>query len=195
MQVKILGWLLLSTCRFTTMVSYLFGKLCAIAISGIRQLLDFPSLMCTVNANVFSKLFYCFSVWACTSKGTLRGFNKFKTLKPEFGHITPTLQQRKFLPVSILLQFRDASLLYKSINGLAQQYIFKRSDIHNRHTRYNVKLQQFLNAGQPSLRTISYTVFLNLVSNTKQREYLVNLFHSSDRFRLITQTSSGSIAR
>lgn len=84
MQVKILGWLLLSTCRFTTMVSYLFGKLCAIAISGIRQLLDFPSLMCTVNANVFSKLFYCFSVWACTSKGTLPGFNKFKTLKPEF---------------------------------------------------------------------------------------------------------------
>ena len=45
---------------------------------------DFPSLMCTVNANVFSKLFYCFSVWAGTSKGTFPGFNKFKAFKPEF---------------------------------------------------------------------------------------------------------------
>ena len=60
-------------------------------------------------------------------------------------HITYTLKQLKFLPVSVILRFRDATLLYNSIHGLTptylQQLVVKRSDNHKRHTRNSVKLQ------------------------------------------------------
>ena len=49
----------------SALISDLFGKLCA--ISRIHHLLELPSLICTVNTIVFSKLFYCSSVCAGTS--------------------------------------------------------------------------------------------------------------------------------
>ena len=59
--------------------------------------------------------------------------------------ITPTLKQLKFLPISKLLYLRDAVLIFKCMNGLAPEYLSSmftlRSEIHNRSTRNNDKLQ------------------------------------------------------
>ena len=50
---------------------YFFFVFCAASLDTLLALLILPSLMCTVNTIVFSKLFHCYSVWAGKSKGNI----------------------------------------------------------------------------------------------------------------------------
>ena len=96
-----------------------------------------------INALVFSKLYYCSSVWANTSKKniaklqTVQNFAaRIVTGTRKYDHITPVLQQLKWLPVSYTLRYKDAVMAFKCLKGLAPPYLARRftsrSQTHDR---------------------------------------------------------------
>ena len=50
-------------------------------ISRVKHLFDRSTLITIINSSVFSKLFYCSSMWSSTTKRTLLGFKKFRILR------------------------------------------------------------------------------------------------------------------
>ena len=65
--------------------------------------------------------------------------------KRKYEHITPTLKQLNFLPISDLLYLRGAVLMFKCMNTLAPEYLSSmftvRSAVHSHNTRNCDKLQ------------------------------------------------------
>ena len=121
-------------------------------ISRISHLLDKPTLQILINSLVFSKLYYCSSVWAGTTKANIAKLQLVQNFparllsgKRKFDHISPTLKQLKLLPVSKLIYLKDAVLTYKCMHNQAPRYLSalfrKRSTIHSHNTRYNNNLQ------------------------------------------------------
>ena len=94
------------------------------------DILDKQSLIKTVNALVFSRMYYCSSVWCNTSK---KNFAKLQTLQncaprivtkiKKYDHITPALKQLDWLPVDQMLRLREATMVFKCLKGLAPSYL------------------------------------------------------------------------
>ena len=93
------------------------------------------------NSLIFTKLFYCSTVWSGTNKTNIHKLQLVQNFsarilsgKHKFEHITPTLKDLNLLPVSYLFLIRDAVLMYKCMGNLAPNYLtclFKnRSSIH-----------------------------------------------------------------
>ena len=114
-----------------------------------------------VNSLVFSKLLYCSSVWAETHYGflvwantTKKNIELLQTVQNfaarivsgtrKFDHVTPILKQLQWLPIVKQLEVRDATMVFKCLNGLAPPYLcqkFKtRSEVHNCNTRNRDRL-------------------------------------------------------
>ncbi|CAH3178629.1 unnamed protein product, partial [Porites lobata] len=62
----------------------------------------------------------------------------------KFDHVTPILKQLQLLPIVKQLEVRDATMVFKCLNGLAPPYLcqkFKtRSEVHNCNTRNRDRL-------------------------------------------------------
>ena len=102
--------------------SDLMNKL--LMIRRIKHLFD-KSTLSVINSLVFSKSFFCSTVWSGTSKYNIDKLQLVQNFagrilsgKRKFDHITPTMKQLKLLPVSDLLYIREAS----------------RSEVHRYHT-------------------------------------------------------------
>ena len=126
-----------------SLVSDLMRKLCM--IGRIRHLLDKPTLFIVINSLVFTKMFYCSSVWSGTSKANISKLQLVQNFaarllsdKKKYDHITQSLILLKLLPVSDLLYLKDAVMMYKIMNNLAPQYLrdlFQaRSEVHTHNT-------------------------------------------------------------
>jgi hypothetical protein len=113
---------------------------------------------------VFSKLYYCSSVWASTSEtniGKLQCVQNFAarivTGTKKFEHITPILKDLKWLPVAMKLYIRDAIMTFKCVNDLAPSYLCgklnKRQQISGRITRQSNDFQI------PKCRTATASLF------------------------------------
>ena len=130
--------------HISVLASDLINKL--VMLSRIRHLFDQQSLFIIINSLLFTKLFYCSTVWSGTSKTNIHKLQLVQNFsarslsgKRKFEHITPTLKDLNLLPVSDLLLTRDAVLMYKCMNNLAPAYLTclfkKRSSIHQHNTR------------------------------------------------------------
>lgn len=126
------------------LASELMGKLAM--ISRIRHLFDKSTLFIVINSLVFTKLYYCSSVWSGTSKSNIAKLQQVQNFaarllsgKRKYGHITPTLKELRLLPVSEAFKLRDAVQMFKCMNNQAPSYLInmfqKRSQIHNYNTR------------------------------------------------------------
>ena len=126
------------------LASDLMNKL--VMLCRIRHLFDQQSLFIIINSLIFTKLFYCSTVWSGTSKTNIHKLQLVQNFsarilsgKRKFEHITPTLKDLNLLPVSDLLLIRDAVLMYKCMDNLAPDYLTcllkKRSSIHQHNTR------------------------------------------------------------
>jgi hypothetical protein len=127
----------------------LIGKLPMII--RIRHLFDQSTLFTVINSLIFTKLFYCSSVWSGTSKCNIAKLQLFQNFaarllsrKRKYEHITPALKKLKLLPVSDLFNIRDGMQIFKCMNNLAPGYLVnmfqKRSQIHYYNTRNNDNL-------------------------------------------------------
>ena len=83
-----------------------------------------------ITSLVFSKMFYCSTVWSNTSASKLKKLqsiqnfaSKIITWSRKFDHVTPLLRQHNWLPVKQQLYLWDAVMTFKCANNLAPGYL------------------------------------------------------------------------
>ena len=90
-----------------------------------------PNLLVNIiNALVFSRLFYCSTVWSNASDKNLRKLQHVQNFaakiisgKRKFDHITPVLRDLRWLTVTQQLYLRDAVFTFKCMTGCAPDYL------------------------------------------------------------------------
>ena len=173
-SVKDLGIVLDSYLNFNdhvnTLTSSLLSMLCQ--ISRVGNLFTKPVLSTILNSLIFSKLFYCSTVWAGTSKQNLQKLQlvqnfaaRVLTDTKKFDHISPVLRELGWPSINDQLLVRDTTQVYKIVNGLAPLYLSsklsKRSDTHHYNTRKKDNLLK-----SPSMQN-SYRATVILLSHCK----------------------------
>ena len=138
-----------------------FARCCALKRTGtfateskvnlfvrIKHLLDRKTLLLLINAFVFSKLFYCSTVWSNTSKTNVKRLQLVQNFAGrivlglrKYDHISEGLKSLKWLSVSDKLFLYDSIMVHKCMNGRAPGYLINkftsRLELHDRNTRYN----------------------------------------------------------
>lgn len=122
-----------------------------IRIKTIKHLLDRKTLLLLINAFVSSKLFYCSTVWINTSKTNVKRLQLVQNFNGrivlglrKYDHISEDLKSLTWLSVSDKLFLYDSIMVHKCMNGRAPGYLMnkftRRSEVHDRNTRYNKDL-------------------------------------------------------
>lgn len=130
--------------HISKLVSSCISKLCQ--INRIRHLLDQETSTLIVQTLVLSKLFYCSSVWSGTAAKNIKKLQLVQNFAArvisktyKYDHITPVLQELKWLPVDRQLQYRDTIHIFKCLNGLSPSYLsnkfYQCGTIHEHSTR------------------------------------------------------------
>ena len=131
----------------TQLTSKCIGSLCQ--INRVKYLFDRRTLITIINSLLFSKLLYCSSVWANTTKKNIELLQTVQNFAArivsgtrKFDHVTPILNQLQWLPIIKQLEVRDATMVLKCLNGLAPPYLCQktRSEVHNCNTRNRDRL-------------------------------------------------------
>ena len=115
-------------------------------INGVKHAFDSTTLTITVNALVFSKLYYCCNVWSNTSEYNLSRIQAVQncatcivSISRKHDHISPILKDPKWLPVRKHLYYRHAIMALKCMSGCAPASLFskyiERTMITRRTTR------------------------------------------------------------
>ena len=136
--------------HITEVVSKCVAALCQ--INRVKHLFDTKRIVTLIKTLVFSKLFYYSSVWSNTSKKNIDRLQKVQNFAArlvtdtrKFDHITPVLTQLNWYSVTNTLDFKDAIMTYKCLNGLAPKYLLERfkklSQLYNSNTRSKDMLQ------------------------------------------------------
>ena len=123
-------------------VSSCMNKL--IQINRIRHLLNKETLPLIINTFVFSRLFYCSSVWSNTSVTNVQKFQLVQNFAAriiyglrKYDHISEGLRSLRWQNVK-------QRLMHKCLNGLSPSYLsnkfWTRSSIHDRQTRHRGNL-------------------------------------------------------
>lgn len=117
-----------------------------IQINRIKHLLDRKTLLLTINAFVFSKLFYCLTVWGNTSKSNIKKLQMVQNLSgkivlglTKFEHISQGLKSLRWLSIEDKLRLNTAAMLHKCLHHrvpiyLKDKFVY-RSQVHNRQLR------------------------------------------------------------
>ena len=131
----------------TQVTSKCIGSLCQ--INCVKCLFDRRTLITIINSFVFSKLLYCSSYWANTTKKNIELLQTVQNFAArisfwKFDHVTSILMQLQWLPITKPLAVRDATMAFECLNGLAPPYLcqkFKtRSEVHNCNNRNRDRL-------------------------------------------------------
>ena len=185
-SAKDLGIILDSNLNFndhvTSLSSSLLSTLCQ--VNRVRHLFSREILNTILNSLVFSKLFYCSTVWSGTSKDNVHKLQllqnfaaRILTNTKKFDHISPILNELGWLTIEELLNLRDVIMIYKCINGLAPNYLssklYKRSDTH----AYNTRLKEHFSL--PLCRT-----------SIAQRNFYYRALKSWNKLSVATRNSS-----
>ena len=99
----------------------------------VKNVFDRSTLTTIINSLVFSKLFYCFSVWsnaADTNLLKLQAVQNFAARiicgSRKFDHVTPLLKEMHWLTIKSQLYLRDAVIAFKCMTGSASNYLFSK---------------------------------------------------------------------
>ena len=94
------------------------------------------------NAFIFSKLFYCSTVWSSTSKKNIRKLQLVQNYAcrivaglRKYDHVSEALKSLEWLNVRDKLLFTDLVMVYKYLKNLTPGYL-------HRHFQYCAKTQQ-----------------------------------------------------
>ena len=165
-----------------TVVSICLQKL--VQINRIKHLLDKKTILLLTNSFVFSKLYYCSTVWSNTSKHNI---NKLQLVQnfaarvvlglKKFDHISQAIKSLNWLPVNDRIYLNDAVMMYKCINKLVADYLIEkftlRSQTHTRNTRQCDQLnipRCRLTTGQRSFTYRGAKFWNNLRDNVKSSD-------------------------
>ena len=120
-------------------------------ISRVKHVFRKNILVTIINSLVFSKLYYCSSVWSNTSASNIRKLQGVQNFAArivsgtrKFDHVTPVLKNLRWIPVKSHLYLRDAILAFKSMTGQVPIYLssnfISRGNISSRATRSSTQL-------------------------------------------------------
>ena len=113
-------------------------------INRVRQSFDQTTLLKIMSTLVFSKMFYCSTVWSNTTNKNITKLQllqnfacKIVTGTRKYDHVSPLLRQLNWKPVQQCLDYRDLVLTYKCVKNLAPEYLCKKFQKcpHDRATR------------------------------------------------------------
>ena len=97
-------------------------------INRVKHIFNKHALIIIINALVFSKLFYCSSVWSNTTQTNLDKLQAVQNFAcrilsdaKKFDHITPLLKDLRWLPIRQQLYFRFAVLVFKCMTSCAPE--------------------------------------------------------------------------
>ena len=83
-----------------------------------------------LNSLIFRKLFYCSTVWSGTFKQNIKKSQLMQNFAAriltdirKYDHICPILHELDWLTVKVLLRLRNATMIYKCLNGLTPSYL------------------------------------------------------------------------
>ena len=133
----------------TNITSTCMASLCQ--INRIKYLLDSRTLKNVITSLVFSKLYFCSTVWGNNSKTNVRKLQRIQNFAAriltgtrKYEHITPVLNDLRWLSVPAMLALSDAILTFKCLRGLAPKYpsspFLTCASVHGRNIRAKNKL-------------------------------------------------------
>ncbi len=106
-------------------------------ISRVKHVFKNELLVTVINSLVFSKLYYCSTVWSNTSDRNiqkLQGIQNFPARivsgTRKYDHITPVLKELRWIPVQLKLYYREAIMAFKCMTGAApvvSLFMYKRN--------------------------------------------------------------------
>ena len=113
-------------------------------------MLDKKTLLLLLNAFIFSRLFYCSTVWSNTSKSNLKKLQLVQIFAArlilvlrKFDHISG-LKSLKWLNVKDRLFLNDAVMVHRCLQDKAPEYLkekfVKRQEVSSRNTRRSAVL-------------------------------------------------------
>ena len=191
-SVKDLGITLDSNLTFNEHVNTLTSSLISILcqISSVRHLFSKSVLTTILNCLVFCKLFYCSTVWSGTFAHDINKLQlvqnfaaRVLTNTKKFDHISPVLRALCWPSIKNQLLVRDATMLYKIVNGLAPSYlecyVNKRSSIHSYNTRSRDNLVVPFCRTATAQRSFSYraiTTWNSLISEETKNSATLSVF-------------------
>ena len=130
-------------------------------IGQIRKYLDKPSAQKLVNSLITSRMDYCNSLLYGVSNQHLRRLTSLQnacarlvTRARKFDHITPVLMRLHWLPVKERIEFKILLLTYKSLHGLAPQYL--RDLLHIYHPARSLRSEAGQQLVIPRTRLATY---------------------------------------
>ena len=104
----------------TEVVSKCIGSLCL--TNRVKHLFDQSTLKTNINSLVFSKLFYCSSMWASATKKNIARPQKVQNFAAwivtgarKYDHITPILKELHSLPVAKQLEVGNTLMAFKCV--------------------------------------------------------------------------------
>ena len=136
-------------------------------INRVRHQFGSEILAKIINSLVFSKLYYCSSVWASTSATNVRKIQRVQNFAArvitgsyKYEHITPSLKALKWLPVT-----------FKCINCFAPPYLSGRSTRQSN----DIQIPKFrTTTGQRSFTYRAINIWNTLCSSLKQSASIDN---------------------
>ena len=140
-----------------TLASPLLSMLCQ--ISRVRHLFTKPVLSTILNSLIFSKLFYCSTVWAGTSKQNLQKLKvqnfaaRVLTDTKKIDHISSVLRKLGWPSIKDQLLVRDTIQVYKIVTGLAPLYLS--SKLSERLDTHHYNMRKSDNLSLPPCRTVT----------------------------------------
>ena len=100
-----------------------------IQIKRIKHLLDKETLLLIINSLVFSRLFYCSSVWSNTSATNIHKLQLVQNFAAriilglrKYDHISAGLRSFRWLNVKQRLKVNDAVMMHKCLKGSSPNY-------------------------------------------------------------------------
>ena len=117
-----------------------------VQMNRIKHLLDRKTLLLMINAFVFSKLFYCSTVWENTSKSNIKKLQLVQNFAgkivlglKKFDHISQGLKSLGWLSIEDKLRLNTAVIVHKCLHhrlpiNLKDKFVY-RSQVHNRQLR------------------------------------------------------------
>ncbi len=174
-------------------------------INRVKHVFKKELLVMIINGLVFSKLYYCSSVWSNTTDSNIKKFQRVQnfaarivTNTRKYDHITPALKSLKWTPVKTNLYFRDAVMAFKCMMGMVPEYLSNkfstRGSVSGRKTRNSEKLHIPLCKTKAGQRSFSYrivNIWNNLPLFVKTSECL-SIFKSRLRKHLLNEYLSTS---
>ena len=99
-------------------------------ISRVKHAFRKEVLTTIINSLVFSKFYYCSTVWANTTQTNIKKLQGIQNFAArivcnirKYDHVSQALKNLKWIPVKLQLYLRDAVMAFKCMNGLAPEYL------------------------------------------------------------------------